>query len=127
HHVLTAVALAGWILAVLVARWPLGLSAFAVAAVLVMAKAAEEASVLRRMPWGVILLVCGMSVLIALLERTGGMELFTGLLARLATPGSLNAVVALVVGAISSYSSTSGVVLPAFLPTAGLLVTKVGG
>ncbi|HEX4932360.1 MAG TPA: hypothetical protein VFV33_04220, partial [Gemmatimonadaceae bacterium] len=61
------------------------------------------------------------------LEKTGGMDLFTTLLARMATPGTLNGMIAFVTGAISTYSSTSGVVLPAFLPTAATLVEKVGG
>ncbi|MDX2060726.1 MAG: hypothetical protein SFV24_23140, partial [Gemmatimonadales bacterium] len=34
---------------------------------------------------------------------------------------------AFITGAISSYSSTSGVVLPAFLPTVATLAEKVGG
>ena len=55
------------------------------------------------------------------------MALFTGLLARTASPASLNGVIAFVTGAISTYSSTSGVVLPTFLPTAAKLVEKVGG
>ena len=50
-------------------------------------------------------------------EKTGGMDLFTTLLARLASPASIDGVIAFVTGAISTYSSTSGVVLPAFLPT----------
>ena len=33
-------------------------------------------------PWAVILMVCGVSVLIGVLEKTGGMDLFTTLLAR---------------------------------------------
>jgi di/tricarboxylate transporter len=73
------------------------------------------------------MMVCGVSVLIALLEKTGGMELFTSLLARIASPSSLNGVIALITGAISSWSSTSGVVLPAFLPTVQGLVDRVGG
>jgi hypothetical protein len=36
-------------------------------------------------------------------------------------------VIALVTGAISTYSSTSGVVLPAFLPVVPSLVQQVGG
>jgi di/tricarboxylate transporter len=79
------------------------------------------------MPWGIVMMVCGVSVLIALLEKTGGMDLFTRLLARLASPAALNGVIAFVTGAISTYSSTSGVVLPTFLPTAAALVEKVGG
>ena len=46
---------------------------------------------------------------------------------RLATPESVNGVIAFVTGAISSASSTSGVVLPTFLPTAPGLVQQVGG
>jgi hypothetical protein len=53
--------------------------------------------------------------------------LFTALLARLATPDTLYGVIAFVTGAISSASSTSGVVLPTFLPTAPGLVARVGG
>jgi di/tricarboxylate transporter len=70
-----------------------------------------------RVPWGVILMVCGVSTLVALLEATGGMELFTAMLSRLATASTITGVIAFVTGAISIYSSTSGVVLPAFLPT----------
>ena len=79
------------------------------------------------MPWGIIMMVCGVSVLIALLEQTGGMDLFTSLLARPASPASINGVIAFVTGAISTYSSTSGVVLPAFLPTVPRLVARLGG
>ena len=64
---------------------------------------------------------------IALLEKTGGLDLFTSMLAQLASPASLNGVVAFVTGLISSWSSTTGVVLPVFLPTAPGLVAKVGG
>ena len=55
------------------------------------------------------------------------MDLFTTLLSRLATPGTVNGVIALVTGTISIWSSTSGVVLPAFLPTVPGLIEKLGG
>jgi di/tricarboxylate transporter len=112
---------------VLVFRLNLGLSAFAAAALLVATGAADESAAIRRMPWGVIVMVSGVTVLIALLETTGGMDLFTSLLARLATPATVNGTIAFVTGAISSYSSTSGVVLPAFLPTVPGLVERLGG
>jgi di/tricarboxylate transporter len=124
---LTLVIIAAWIAGVLTLNLNLGLSAFAFAAVILLCRAADESSAVRRMPWGIIMMVCGVSVLIALLEKTGGMDLFTRLLARLASPAALNGVIAFVTGAISTYSSTSGVVLPTFLPTAAALVEKVGG
>jgi di/tricarboxylate transporter len=124
---LTLGVLAAWIVGVLGLGLHPGLSAFVGAVVLFVANAAEEGAAIRRVPWGVILMVCGVSTLIALLETTGGMDLFTELLAALATPGTLNGVIAFVTGAISSWSSTSGVVLPAFLPTVPGLVENVGG
>ncbi len=124
---LTSGVLAAWIVGVLALRLNPGLSAFVGAVVLFVAGAAEEGAAIRRVPWGVILMVCGVSTLIAVLEATGGMELFTALLAALATPGTVNGVIAFVTGAISSWSSTSGVVLPAFLPTVPGLVANVGG
>jgi len=124
---LTTGVLAAWIVGVLALRLNPGLSAFVGAVVLFVAGAAEEGASIRRVPWGVILMVCGVSTLIAVLEATGGMELFTALLAALATPDTVNGVIAFVTGAISSWSSTSGVVLPAFLPTVPGLVANVGG
>jgi hypothetical protein len=72
-------------------------------------------------------MVCGVTTLVALLERTGGMDLFTALLAAGATPNTINGVIAFVTGGISAYSSTSGVVLPAFLPTIPDLIANLGG
>ena len=57
----------------------------------------------------------------------GGLDLFTAALARLATPETITGVIAFVTGLISVYSSTSGVVLPAFLPTIPGLIERLGG
>ena len=127
QHWITVVVIAVWIVGVVILKMNVGMAAFAAAAILVLARVTDETSSLRRVPWGVIVMVCGVSVLISLLEKTGGMELFTSMLARLASPASLNGVVAFVTGLISSWSSTIGVVLPVFLPTVPSLVTKVGG
>jgi di/tricarboxylate transporter len=116
-----------WIAGVIVFKLNIGLSAFAAVVVLVIANAADETQAIKQVPWGVIVMVCGVSTLIALLEKTGGMEHFTALLARVATPGSINGVIAFITGVISSYSSTSGVVMPTFLPIAPKLAAQMGG
>jgi di/tricarboxylate transporter len=116
-----------WIAGVLGFGLDLGLSAFAAATLLIAFRAGDQSHAIRRMPWGVILMVCGVTVLIALLQATGGMELFSSLLAALASPATINGVIAFVTGTISTYSSTSGVVLPAFLPTVPALVEQLGG
>jgi hypothetical protein len=55
------------------------------------------------------------------------MEMFTTLLSRLASPDTIYGVMAFVTGAISTYSSTSGVVLPTFLPTVPGVIENLGG
>ncbi|HEX9563066.1 MAG TPA: SLC13 family permease [Gemmatimonadaceae bacterium] len=127
RHWLTSAVVGAWIVGVIGFKLSVGLAAFAAASMIVLLSLADEVTAMRRIPWGVIVMVCGVTVLIALLERTGGMDLFTSLLARLATPVSVNGVMAFVTGLISSWSSTSGVVLPTFLPAVPGLVAKVGG
>jgi di/tricarboxylate transporter len=127
RHWVTAAIIAVWIVGVIGFQLSVGLAAFAAASVLVVLSLADEVAAMRRIPWGVIVMVCGVTVLIALLERTGGMDLFTALLARLATPVTVNGVMAFVTGLISSWSSTSGVVLPTFLPAVPGLVARIGG
>lgn len=123
----TVLVIAAWVLGVLAFRLPLAFSAFAAAVVLFALRAAEEAGALRRTPFGAILMVCGMSTLVALVEKTGGLELMSALIARFSTPVTVNGVVAFVTGLISTWSSTSGVVLPAFLPTVPALVGRLEG
>ncbi len=124
---LTIAIIAAWIVGVAVLKLSIGLAAFAAVALLIILRTGDERAALKVLPIGVILMVCGVTVLITLLEKTGGMELFAALLAKLASPGTVNGVIAFVTGLISTYSSTSGVVLPAFLPTVNDLVAKVGG
>jgi len=124
---LTCAAITFWALGVIFLKLPVGLSAMVAVVLLLALRVAEESATLRRTPWGAILMVSGMSTLVGLAEKNGGIELFSGLLARLATPATVNGAMAFVTGAISTYSSTSGVVLPTFLPTVPGLVARLGG
>jgi Na+/H+ antiporter NhaD/arsenite permease-like protein len=126
-HWISIVIVSVWIAGIVIFSLPLGPSAFAAGVMLIVLRVADEAAAIKRMPWNAILMVTGMSVLVSVLEATGGMVLFTTLLAKLATAGTLHGVMAFVTGLISTYSSTSGVVLPTFLPTVPRLVTEVGG
>ncbi len=104
-----------------------GMGAFLGATVLVLSGAGDDREAIKRMPWGVIVMVCGVTVLIALLERAQGIDLIGSLLARLSTPDTVTAVVAFLTGGISVYSSTSGVVLPAFLPMVPTIAQQLSG
>jgi di/tricarboxylate transporter len=116
-HWLTMAVLAALVVSVIWFRTHVGMAALTGAALLSLLKAADEKEAIKKMPWSVILMVSGVTVLIGVLSAQRGIELFTDLLARMATPGTVTFVIAFVTGAVSAYSSTSGVVLPAFLPT----------
>ncbi len=124
---LTLAVIVAMILSVVFLKVDITISAFLGAAILSLARAADEKEALRSIPWSVVLMVCGVTVLIGVVEKAGGMDLLTSLLSEFSTRESITGVIALVTGVISVYSSSSGVVLPAFLPTIPGLIEKLGG
>jgi len=125
-HWLTLGVLITLVLVVVFFEMQVGMAALTGAAVLSLAGAGSEKEAIKKMPWGVVIMVCGVTVLIGVLEKTQGMSLFADLLAKISTPGTVTLTIAFVTGAVSVYSSTSGVVLPAFLPTVPSLATQLG-
>lgn len=127
HHGVTLAVGAAWIASVLFLKVNPGFAAFVAAALLILFKQVDDSAALRHVPWAVLVMVCGVSVLVGVLEKTGGMDAFTTLLAQVASPRTVNGVMGFVTGLISTYSSTSGVVYPAFIPAVPGLVQKLGG
>jgi len=103
-----------------------GFGAFVGSVILVLSRCADDGEAIKRMPWRVIIMVTGVTVLIAILEKAEGIDLMVSLVAKISTPNTVTGVVALIVGLISVYSSTSGVVLPAFLPMVPGLAHQLG-
>lgn len=103
-------------IAVLVWKVNVGMGAFACAVFLALTGLADDDDAVKKMPWSVILMVCGVNVLTALLEETGGTKLFAALVVRVSNEDTAPAIFGFVAAIVSVYSSTSGVVLPAFLP-----------
>ncbi|HLQ75936.1 MAG TPA: SLC13 family permease [Terriglobia bacterium] len=127
RHVLTIAMIALLIAGVFILKVNIGMAAFAAAVILGLLGAADQEQAIKEMPWGSIMMVCGVTVLIALLEKTSGMGLFTSLLTRISSRATIIPFLAVIVGTISAYSSTSGVVLPAFLPLVPKLSESLGG
>ena len=127
RHWITVVVILSLIIAVIFFQADVGMGAFACAVLLALFRAADHQESVRRMPWAVIMMVSGVTVLISLLSKTQGLDLFVALLASLTSAGTATLVSAFITGLISVYSSTSAVVLPAFLPTIPGLVETLGG
>jgi len=126
-HWLTVAGIATLIAMVVGLGAHVGLTALGIAAVLTLLRVVDEQKSIQRMPWGVILMVTGVTVLIGMMERTQGMDLFTSGVASVSTSESVVPIMAFGTGLISVYSSTSGVVMPAFLPMVPELADRLGG
>jgi di/tricarboxylate transporter len=125
-HLLTLAVLAAWIAGVVLFKTNLAFSAFAAGVALVLLRAGQEKAAIARIPWDILLMVCGVATLVALVQAHGGTELFSALIARVAGPETVYGVIAFATGVISTYSSTSGVVLPVFLPMVPSLASATG-
>ena len=126
RHWLTLATIAAVIVAAAVFGAHVGFAALAATTLLMLLGAGDEQRILRDIPWGVILMVCGMSVLMAVCEKTGAVAVIGRWIAACATSGTLTAWLAGLTGLVSVFSSTSGVVLPAFLPTVPEVIRQTG-
>ena len=126
RHWVTTAGIAALIVAVAGFGANVGMVAIIIATLLILLRTVDEQRAIKGMPWGVILMVTGVTVLIALLEKTEGLDLFTSGIARISTPATIAPIVAFGTGIVSVYSSTSGVVLPAFLPMVPDLAHRMG-
>lgn len=126
-QILTLVAIALLVVLQIWGEVDLGFLAILLSAVLVLLGAADGEAAMKVVPWNTILMVCGVSTLVAIVETTGGLDLFTTWLAQVSDPLNITAVLGLVVGIVSSYSSSSAVVIPTFIPMAPGILEKLGG
>ena len=124
---LTCAVIVALVASVIFLELNVGLAAFAGAVILTFTRAADETAAVKTMPWGVIMMVSGVTLLVTMVDKNGGMALFADFLSQLSTPATVTAVAAFFSGVISIYSSTIGVVLPALLPTVDDLIMNIKG
>ncbi len=103
-----------------------GLTSFSVSAILLMCHAASEKDSLKAIPWGVLLMVSGVSTLMNLVIKTGGIKLLTAALSTFMNSYTAPAVMACTAGVMSLFSSGLGVVFPTLLPTVAELGQSIG-
>lgn len=114
EQTLTLLAILLLVVSVAIFKVPISIASFTLALVLMFLVRVED--LIKQIPWDAILLVSGVMVLIGLLEKSGALTLAVNFLATISTSSSINGVLAFVSGIVSAYSSSSGIVLPAFVP-----------
>ncbi|SCM80729.1 Dicarboxylate carrier MatC domain protein [uncultured Sporomusa sp.] len=104
-----------------------GTIAFILAGVLMLTGSGDSKAAIKVIPWGVIMMVCGVTVLIEVMDKAGGLNALVKLIGAISNPTTINGVLGFVTGLLSAYSSSSGVVMPMFLPMVPGLIQEVGG
>lgn len=126
HQLMTLAAIAALIIGVVFFKMDVGLLAMCLSVFLTVIGAANGEEEMKSVPWGVVVMVCGVSTLIAVVEKAGGMHILIEGLTRISDPEHITGMLALVVGLVSSFSSSSAVVMPTFIPLVPGLIERMG-
>ena len=81
-------AMAATVVLVLFYKVNVGLTGFAVAMVLSFLHVADEGEAIKRIPWGTLLLITGVGVLMHIIIKLGGIKLLSEALASIMTPAT---------------------------------------
>lgn len=103
-----------------------GLASFLMAAVLSISGVVNDKKALREVPWGTLILICGVGVLMNVVIELGGLDLLSGALLSIMTPKTAAPIMAVTASVLSFFSSTTGVVMPSLIPTLGPIVHTLG-
>lgn len=120
------VALAALVIAVVGFQYDVGLVAFTLSVVLLLLGVVNEKAALKLVPWSVLLLICGVSILMGVTKVMGGIDLLSDLLSKLMNRITAVPVISLTAGLMSWFSSANGVVLPTLIPAAPGIVENLG-
>ena len=126
-QILTLSAIAILIVGVVLFKMDVGYLALALALLLILLGAANSKETMKSVPWSIVMMVCGMSTLVAVVEKAGGMDILITWLSQISNVQNVTGIMAFIVGIVSSFSSSSAVVMPTFIPLVPGLIEKMGG
>ena len=125
-QIITLIGYGVFIVLAIVLKLDMGLSAFLVTAVLLLLQCADEKTVIADVPWSSVLLICGMCMMIGVVNQAGGMDLMTDLLGKLMNHYTVKPIYSIIGSLLSMVSSVTGVVLPTMIPTIPDIAAKTG-
>ena len=102
-----------------------GLVGISVSLVLTIIGCGNEGAALKRVPWGTLIMITGAGLLISVVNKLGGIDLLKSWLQVLTKGKTANGVLTLIIGVIAWFVSTSGVIMPTFIPIAADLAEGV--
>ena len=104
-----------------------GLFAFVMAAVLILLGCADEKKAIKSIPWGTLLMICGVGVLVNMISLLGPIDLISDTLASIMTEHTATPIKAATSGILSRVSSTTAVVMPTLYPISAEICQRFAG
>lgn len=126
HQMITIAVIGGVVLSIVFAKWNIGFAAFVGSFILLFMKVADEKQSIAGIPWSTLILVCGVGVLVNVINIAGGIGLLTDTLSAFMNQQTAGAIITIIAGLMSAVSSASGVVMPTLIPTVPGLVENLG-
>ena len=123
---ITLAGIAVMVFLVMILKINVGLVGFAVAAVLSFLRVSDEKQALQQVPWGTLLLITGVGVLMHLIILLGGITMLSAALVAVMNEATAVSIMGICSGIMSWFSSTSGVVMPTLIPTIPHIVGQLG-
>ena len=123
---LSLIALLGMIIGVAFVGWNVGLASFLMGSILVVLRCVDEKAALKAIPWGTILLVLGVGILMNIVQISGGLDIMAESLGNVMGPKTASAIMVAFAGFMSFFSSGLGVVFPTLVPISGAIASAVG-
>ena len=111
---------------VLFLGWNVGLTGFMLGSLLIIAGCGTEKKAIGGVPWGVIIMVLGVGMLMNVIKLSGGIDILVEALESVMGPKSAAPVMAITAGFMSFFSSGLGVVFPSLVPICGSLASSIG-
>lgn len=127
NQIVALLSVLAMLISVVVLNYNVGLVSFLLAGVLFLMKIADDGKTIKSIPWGTIVMVLGVGVLMTVISKAGGIDLLTNLLSKIMDKNTVAPLTGVTAGIMSLVSSGLGVVYPTLIPLSTNLVETVGG
>lgn len=104
-----------------------GLCSFIAASILIVLKAVDEKQAIKGIPWGTLIMIVGIGMLISVISNLGGITMISNFLISLMSEKTAVPIIAATSGILSWVSSTTGVVMPTMFPICAEIVESFNG
>ncbi len=125
-QLMTVAAIATMVICCIGFKLDVGLFAFAMASVLILLGCVDEKKAIKGIPWGTLILIVGVGLLVNVISELGGISLISDFLISFMSERTAAPIMAATSGVLSWVSSTTGVVMPTLYPIAAEIVDTFG-